>query len=511
MGKKIDLNKPRNNDNIGKKNHRFFHYNNQIPQSDPKDGLEQEKGTSELEKKAANIAMQAAGVPKGLANAVTENEKLYNAAKNATFTLKMPLPIKILIPVALIAVPFIGLLLFVVLFSTDGSSSGHGSFKYGVTCPTVTVTDTGCNASAKNCTHRYDGQVAFEDYVAGVVAAEVGSANNLEFYKVAAIAARTYFLRQADSSCTIKGNATRQAYMDVNASSKAELIKQAVEETKSLVLVKNDKLSPTHYASACVVNDDGEYYHVRYGTISLGKANFQKIPKSWDSDSSHAYSGYLRSWYSDVDKSNTNYETKKCPGNHDYGMSQLGALYLATAENYNYEQIIKYYYGEDAEIMLNEVQLTEGSEGFVNPTRKIYCTSAFGWRIHPVKGTKKFHTGLDIGISGGEPIYAAANGTVREVRKSVKGINNCNYGYGNYIIIDHGDGMSTLYAHIRYGSIPSSITVGASVSQGEQIGAVGSTGCSTGNHLHYEVRKNNKQVDPTDYMDLTNAKGTCKR
>ena len=71
--------------------------------------------------------------------------------------------------------------------------------------------------------------------------------------------------------------------------------------------------------------------------------------------------------------------------------------------------------------------------------------------------------------------------------------------------------MSTLYAHIKYGSIPDGIQSGTTVSQGEQIGSVGSTGCSTGNHLHYEVRKNNNQVDPTDYMDLSKASGTCKR
>ena len=65
--------------------------------------------------------------------------------------------------------------------------------------------------------------------------------------------------------------------------------------------------------------------------------------------------------------------------------------------------------------------------------------------------------------------------------------------------------------HLKYGTIPDSISEGTKVSQGEQIGQVGSTGCSTGNHLHYEVRLNGTQVDPADYLDLTNATGTCKR
>lgn len=398
----------------------------------------------------------------------------------------------------------------VVLIVSFFSMQSNGSFAYGITCPTVTVTDTGCNGNAENCTHVYDGDVAFEDYVAGVVAAEVGSANNLEYYKIWAISARTFFLNHVDSSCTVKGNASYQVYMDVEDSPYAETIKQAVEETKGQVLVKNEELAPVYYASACVVDDDDEYYYVRYGTLSLGEANYQKIPKEWDNDSSNVFKGYLSSWYSKVDQNDPNLETKSCPSNHDYGMSALGALYLIIGENYNYEEVFSYYFGDDSQIMVNKMQLN-GVDGFVNPTRKIYCTSPFGPRIHPVSGQKSNHTGLDIGIAGGEPIYAAADGVVKKVVKGVNAINNCSYGYGNNITIEHADGMSTLYAHIKYGSIPDSIEVGTQVSQGEQIGQVGSTGCSTGNHLHYEVMKNGNRVDPTDYMDLTNAAGTCKR
>lgn len=507
MGKKIDLNKPKKtNSTRSNKNHSYRRYNNNIPNTE---NSEQSDSPNDLQKKGAEIGLRAAGVPKGLAKTLANDDRTYQLADKVNATIKMPLPLKIMIPVILVLVPFIGLMVFVVLFA-DTSSSSYGSYAYGQTCTSVTVTDTGCNRNAQDCSHIYDGDVSFEDYVAGVVAAEVGSANNLEYYKIAAISARTYFLNHVDSSCTVKGNASYQAYMDVEKSPYAETIKQAVEETEGQVLVKNNELAPVYYASACVVDADDEYYYVRYGTLSLGEANFQKIPKEWDSDSSHAYSGYLRSWYSEVNKSDPNIETKSCPNNHDYAMSQLGALYLITGENYDYEQVMEYYYGEDSEIMVNEMQLS-GVDGFVNPTRRINCTSAFGWRIHPVKGTKKFHQGLDIGISGGEPIYAAADGTVREVRSKVNAINNCTYGYGNYVLIDHGDGMSTLYAHIKYGSIPSSITVGAQVSQGEQIGEVGSTGCSTGYHLHYEVRQNNTQVDPADYLDLTGATGTCRR
>lgn len=438
---------------------------------------------------------------------------LFGNGKDGEFTIKIPLKVKIICIAIFLGLALILLMLFVVLFGNEEQlgTSGIGSqYAYGQTCTQVTVTDTGCDSNGQNCSNRYDGNVELEEYVAGVVAAEVGGANNLEYYKVAAITARTYFLMNTNEDCTIEGNSSAQAYMDVNNSSYAELIKQAVEETEGLVIVKGEELAKTNYASACVVNADTDYYYVRYGTSSLGKANYQKIPKEWDADSSHAYSGYLKSWYSKVDQNSTDYENKRCPNNHDYGMSQLGALYLITGENYRYDEVLKYYYGNEVEIKKNEMQHI-GAEGFINPTRYLRCTSAYGYRIHPKYNVKKFHSGIDIGISGGEPIYAAKDGTITFVRSNINKINDCNYGYGNYITIDHGDGTTTRYAHIKYGSIPDYIVVGATVSQGEQIGQVGSTGCSTGNHLHYEVRVNGSTADPADYMDLTEATGTCKR
>lgn len=419
--------------------------------------------------------------------------------------------IKIILLAAIVTIPILGLMIFVAIFNEEssGGNSSAGNFMYGETCTTITVTNTGCDADAQNCSNEYDGEVSFEEYIAGVVAAEVGSANNLEYYKVTAIAARTYFLNSTGGSCTVNGNATFQAYMDVNDSANAELIKQAVSETENMVLLKEDKLITTYYASACVVNADDEYYYVRYGTRSLGTANFQKIPKEWDQNES-VYKNYLSNWYSLTDQNNTDYENKSCPKNHDYGMTQLGALYLITSEGYTYEEVFKYYYGQDTEIIKNEMQLT-GNAGFVNPTRFVNCSSPFGYRTHPVNGGQELHTGLDIAIVGGEAIYAASTGVVRKVVNNVSAINNCSYGYGNYVIIDHAEGLSTLYAHIKYGSIPDSITAGMTISQGEQIGQVGSTGCSTGNHLHYEVRLNNLHIDPANYMDLNSATGICKR
>ncbi len=115
-------------------------------------------------------------------------------------------------------------------------------------------------------------------------------------------------------------------------------------------------------------------------------------------------------------------------------------------------------------------------------------TSPFGWRIHPILGYRKFHTGIDIGVGYGTPIHAADGGAV--IYATWMG------GYGNVIIVDHGDGLSTLYAH------QSSLAVGtgARVTRGQTIGYVGSTGFSTGPHLHFEVRVNGNPVDPMGYL-----------
>ncbi len=117
-----------------------------------------------------------------------------------------------------------------------------------------------------------------------------------------------------------------------------------------------------------------------------------------------------------------------------------------------------------------------------------YVSSPFGYRTHPITGKKRLHTGLDIGARSGTPIYAANRGTV--IFAGWYG------GYGNAVIIDHGGGLATLYAHqsrIR-------VSNGAKVNLGDRIGDVGSTGFSTGAHLHFEARENGVPVDPMKYL-----------
>jgi murein DD-endopeptidase MepM/ murein hydrolase activator NlpD len=111
-------------------------------------------------------------------------------------------------------------------------------------------------------------------------------------------------------------------------------------------------------------------------------------------------------------------------------------------------------------------------------------TSPFGWRSNPFGGAPEFHQGLDIAAPTGTTVTAAAGGTV--IMAQWYG------GYGNYILIDHGGGYSTGYGHLS----AIYVTTGQSVQRGQAIGAVGSTGQSTGPHLHFEVRIAGKPVDP---------------
>ncbi|MFD2615580.1 murein hydrolase activator EnvC family protein [Paenibacillus gansuensis] len=118
-------------------------------------------------------------------------------------------------------------------------------------------------------------------------------------------------------------------------------------------------------------------------------------------------------------------------------------------------------------------------------------TSDFGYRTHPVTGEREsFHKGADFGAPNGTPIYAAESGEVIVAQWW--------NGYGNCVIIDHGGGMWTVYGHIRNGGIK--VSEGDMVKRGEKIAEVGSTGRSTGNHLHFEVRINEEPVNPLPYL-----------
>ena len=131
------------------------------------------------------------------------------------------------------------------------------------------------------------------------------------------------------------------------------------------------------------------------------------------------------------------------------------------------------------------------SSGFVFPLAyATKITDAYGYRIHPLSGTKKWHNGVDFAAGEGTAIYATKAGTVTSA--------TYNEAYGNMVTINHGDGYSSLYAHM----VSNEVSVGDYVTQGQVIGHVGMSGWTTGAHLHFEILYNGSNVNPMNYISL---------
>ena len=143
------------------------------------------------------------------------------------------------------------------------------------------------------------------------------------------------------------------------------------------------------------------------------------------------------------------------------------------------------------ELKQQQIQINTGS-GYVWPLDGCYVlTSLAGGRTHPITGKPNNHLGIDVRADYGTPIKAARGGVVL--------ISTYHWSYGNYVVVDHGNGDTTLYAHMS----SRSVSVGQTVKQGQVVGKIGSTGSSTGNHLHFEVKVRGVRYDPiTFYPNL---------
>lgn len=172
----------------------------------------------------------------------------------------------------------------------------------------------------------------------------------------------------------------------------------------------------------------------------------------------------------------------------------------------NREKLLREYEAEvaaqEAEIKALEEAIAAEKAALANATKRKYDGGMFAWpapsytrisddygyRIHPILKTKQFHNGIDMAAPGGSPILAAYNGTVTAAAYSST--------MGNYIMIDHGDNLYTIYMHAS----KLYVSKGAEVVKGQKIAAVGTTGRSTGNHLHFSVRLNGSYVSPWEYL-----------
>lgn len=156
-------------------------------------------------------------------------------------------------------------------------------------------------------------------------------------------------------------------------------------------------------------------------------------------------------------------------------------------------------------VMEREMACSMGEFGLpLNENNGFICTSPYGYRVHPITGeVQKFHAGLDIGgMPAGSPIYATKDGVVTKTINDVSCQGSgCSPSSGNMVKIEHTDGTSSGYFHMLKGSVR--VSVGDEVKRGDVIGGVGSTGMSTGNHLHFEIYdQSGATLDPYEYLNL---------
>lgn len=237
-----------------------------------------------------------------------------------------------------------GVLLFFVIIvaiigGEDETSNRFGLYGYDYyevknLCSTVKVYNPD--------TDEYTKELDFEtEYIPGVVSAEVGAfSDSEEVLKLFAISARTYAISRLDSSCTIEGSARVQAfqYDDTafsNATNANSPIMNAVNATYGLIVTKDSELMTTYYDAGCYRGESGDNYLFGYGSLTLGSEHTQSIPKSWVQSSGLMY-------YVNLSINNNKY----CYNNHGYGISQYGAYYLATEQEYDLNQLLEFYLGD---------------------------------------------------------------------------------------------------------------------------------------------------------------------
>lgn len=135
-----------------------------------------------------------------------------------------------------------------------------------------------------------------------------------------------------------------------------------------------------------------------------------------------------------------------------------------------------------------QAEQTDTTQASLPPPHMPRLSSRYGYREHPIDGARRFHAGIDIPGAAGSPVLASAAGVVRFAGSAG--------GYGRMVEIDHGGGLRTRYAHLAQ----IAVTPGMHVAVGAAIGRMGSTGRSTGTHLHFEVRRDGRAVDPLAYL-----------
>ena len=289
----------------------------------------------------------------------------------------------------------------------------------------------------------------------------------------------------------------------------AELEKATADEAEQLAIYKQ-------HVRAMEENGEYTYLSIIFGSKSLSQlmSNLDMIGEIMDADK-RIYDQYTAA-REDAEEIKAEYETTLSAladkqAEYEAEKADLEAkiaeandmiAQLEEEINSNYDLYLEVLAQEEAlesdiQSMIAEMERQEAANSITSTGTYIWPLpgyspgSAYGWRMHPIYHEMRFHAGEDIGAPSGTPILAADSGMATVIADNGNG-------YGNYIMINHGGGRVTLYAHISAFAISN----GATVSQGQVIGYVGSTGNSTGPHLHFEVRVNGATTDPKSYFNF---------
>lgn len=318
------------------------------------------------------------------------------------------------------------------------------------------------------------GLIDFEQYVLGVTYAEIGNGNgNPEAVKTQAIAARSYALGAANSGMAKLEQVNGQWVLSI------------ANSTYRQVYCDPDKGCNKQCGSTYTVFTEGTKPSGLVCSSNLGGISSDSTIRSSVRETAGMFL---------VNSSGKVVQTgyRNTPSQPDQSNWMNWA-----SQGLDYVEILRKQYG-DLTIATNKCTVTAG--GFVLPIDgELKVSSCFGLRKDPFTGELDGHTGTDIPKPMNDPIYSIADGTVY----AVVPMNNS---YGNYIMIDHGNGYMSLYAHMN--KFVDALKVGDTVHAGQQIGFIGTTGRSTGPHLHLEIRINGKRVDALEVMGIT---GFCGR
>ena len=319
------------------------------------------------------------------------------------------------------------------------------------------------------------GDYTIDKFIEGVVYNEAGGwSNSLDTLKAHAVAARTYLVnrgRVENGTCYIDTGTNTMGFTNkTNAA-----VTQAVTETSGEYIMVNGQISKeAEWDALCITNPN-----TTGSTYILCQKN-QQISKKWIDEDVTLY-GTI-SWYNEH--------------SHGRGMSQYGAYYMATVQNKNYKDIIKYYYDADVGTVI-----TQSKEGFVMP---INTFSMITGETTGYCGSGNDHSGMDFAATVGTPIYAAHDGLIvktYDYSSNCYGSCSSTQGVGIGFKIDNQDGTVSMYMHM---SQRMNLSRGTTVKAGQLLGYVGNTGSSTGPHLHYGMlsASTGAVLNPRNYLPL---------